>query len=153
MFDLDANDFDERTCICGQYDMCKECCTQFVLPAIHTIENTCILMGFKKILKVYSGGRGFHVWILDDRAYNLLPSQRKFLCQRLKNQGIKLDEKVTLDPTHLKKMPMTVHATTGNIARPIGNTFDMDTDIVHVSRVTVEQVEEWTNQIRETLNK
>ena len=150
VFDLDASDF-PRTCVCKQHDMCKICCETFVLPAVDTIVKLCVLLDFKKILKVFSGGRGFHVWVLDDRAYDLLPSQRKNMCERLKKQGVELDTNVTLNSTHLTKMPMTVHATTGNIARPIGDTFDMEKDIIHLSNVTAEQIEEWTQQIKDVL--
>lgn len=151
VFDLDASDF-ARTCVCKQHDMCRICCETFVLPAVDAIVKLCVQLDFKKILKVFSGGRGFHVWVLDDRAYQLLPSQRKNMCERLKKQGVELDADVTLNSAHLTKMPMTVHATTGNIARPIGDTFDIDKDIIHLNNVTVELIEGWTQQIKDVLN-
>jgi len=152
VFDVDASDYKQRTCPCKQHDMCKVCCDTFVWPAVNTIVELCTTMGFKKILKVFSGNRGFHVWVLDDRAYDLLEVQRKNMCERLKAMGVCLDEEVTLKSTHLKKMPMTVHASTGNIARPVGDTFDIERDIIHISKVTAEQIEEWIQQISNTLN-
>lgn len=149
-FDVDANDYAiERMglCSCRQYDMCKICCDRFVFPTVQAIRNLCKLMGFKKILTVFSGRRGFHVSVVDDSAYTLTREQRENINIRLKNDGFKLDEKVTIDPYHLKKLPMSIHSSTGNIARPVGKTFDFDTDIVHISNVTAEQIAEWTRTI------
>lgn len=151
-FDVDASDYaTERLglCSCGQYNMCKICCDTFVFPTVVAIRKLCKLLGFKKILTVYSGSRGFHVFIVDDSAYSLTREQRVNICTRLKDDGFKLDEKVTNDPFHLKKLPMSVHGRTGNISNPVGESFDFDMDIHHIKQVTAEQIAAWTRIIND----
>ena len=69
VFDLDLTDYDDvRTCGKGKEHVCPRCwriAQDAILFVIETLEED---FGFEKIVCLFSGRRGFHVWVLDDIA-------------------------------------------------------------------------------------
>lgn len=69
VFDLDLTDYDDvRTCGKGKEHVCPKCwriAQDAITFVVETLEED---FGFEKIVVVFSGRRGFHVWVLDEVA-------------------------------------------------------------------------------------
>ena len=139
VLDIDMNDYDRTdVCDCGtQAKMCDQCYFTLLVPAQKFLKY--ILekrYGFQKVLYVFSGKRGMHVWVLDDRVWSWTREQRQvfldsiscdafsikndtYIMNDIFNNNLKLfpkfDEAVTVDPCHLKKLPLMMHQDTRNI--------------------------------------
>lgn len=145
VFDVDANDYaDVRTCGCGEEKkVCNQCWTDHIVPAANTIERICRELGFRRILRVFSGRRGVHIWVFDRKAYYLLTEQRAAICQRIQMEGVRLDIPVTTKASHLKKLFLSIHSGTGNVCAPITSDFLPERDAVNVRFVTRQLMDSW----------
>ena len=77
VFDLDANEYDPvRTCGCQGKKVCENCWVLLQDAAEIINETLKEDFGFKKIQWVFTGGRGYHCWVLDDIAFSLDQDQR-----------------------------------------------------------------------------
>jgi DNA primase small subunit len=77
IFDLDLDEYDPvRTCKCKGREVC-EICWAFMQDAANIMDETfAVDFGFKKRIWVYTGGRGYHCWILDADTFDLDQNQR-----------------------------------------------------------------------------
>ncbi|KAH6914182.1 DNA primase catalytic subunit [Coprinopsis sp. MPI-PUGE-AT-0042] len=77
VFDIDMTDYDSiRTC-CTSASICKRC-WGWISAAVKVLDASIRnQFGYEKLLWVYSGRRGIHLWISDEEAIALTDSQRK----------------------------------------------------------------------------
>lgn len=157
VIDVDATDYSEvRTCPCGKEKrVCKHCWDAHVVPAVDGIIGVCKTLGFARVQAVFSGRRGMHVYVLDEKACLLLPPQRRMIVERIKRRGIKLDERVSYEVGHTLKMPCTPHPATWNVCCPLSpeeyHTFNPETMGTPYSKVTPEQMQYWGRMLLENL--
>ena len=62
------------------------------------------VMGFEHFVAVYSGRRGVHLWVLDDRAFGWNDAERGALCKFIALSPSKRDPRV-IDTSHIRKNP------------------------------------------------
>lgn len=71
-----------RTC-CSEADICKRC-WGFIAIAVEVLDTAIRdQFGYTKLLWVYSGRRGIHLWISDKEAFELNDDQRKAMVEYL----------------------------------------------------------------------
>jgi len=85
VFDVDMDDYDRAgVCECVRGRVCAACWTMYMEPARAVLDYVLrTWFGFRKLLHVFSGRRGFHVWVLDMRAVLLTSEQRKAVVDRI----------------------------------------------------------------------
>ncbi|TFK44518.1 hypothetical protein BDQ12DRAFT_701971 [Crucibulum laeve] len=79
VFDIDMTDYDPiRTC-CSNAGICRRC-WGFISAAVRVLDTAIRnQFGYDKLLWVYSGRRGIHLWISDKEAMDLTDNERKAL--------------------------------------------------------------------------
>ena len=71
IFDLDADDFKDIKCCCGDSEICQRCWVYMTCAIDCLLEILEKNFGFKNILVVFSGRRGVHIWVCDKVALSL----------------------------------------------------------------------------------
>ena len=73
-------------CGCSEKEMCHLCWDAFGEPARVSLERALThWMGIKEFTCVFSGGRGFHLWVLDSNLRSLSMDQRDMIVEKLSN--------------------------------------------------------------------
>lgn len=154
VFDADMEDFLKdpnirRYCKCKDRQICDDCYMAILQPAAKDLKDFLTEMGFRAILLVYSGRRGFHCFVLDKHVWNWTGDQRATLLGRIP-PSVHLDEGVTKDVRHICKLPLMPHQATGVVACPIMDVdvFRPSTHTFTVLKLTEEKNAEWAkNQV------
>ena len=89
---------------------------------------------FADVRAVYSG-RGFHLHVLDKRAYQLTTLQRQQLAAEVKKEGFHIDEWVTAGEMRLIRLPFSLNGLVSRIALPLTKTELQTFDPIHDPRV------------------
>jgi len=127
VFDVDIDEYDElRSCKCKghRYKVCDDCWEEFMQPAIRYLNQELTeTFAFQAVLTVFSGRRGFHVWVLDYEVWSYTQKQREAIYAAL-NQ-VRFDMGVGTKPSHLLKAPLLVHPASKEkrMSIPIDDTF------------------------------
>lgn len=83
VIDIDINDYPARTCCQKRPTVCCRCWAYLVL-AIKVVSRTLREdLGFRRLLWVYSGRRGVHLWVCDREAVLLKDSERQDIMKSL----------------------------------------------------------------------
>lgn len=87
--DVDMEDYGalrDGICKCPPYTVCNRCWHALLEPGRELLDYVLRdVMGFKAILYVFSGRRGYHVWVLDKRVTMWTAYQRASVTHRLQN--------------------------------------------------------------------
>ena len=77
IYDFDLDEYDKvRQCDCEGRDFCEDCWHLMQEAALIIDETLEIDFGFKERIWLYTGGRGYHCWVLDDNTFDLTQEQR-----------------------------------------------------------------------------
>ena len=71
-------------CKCGERELCNMCWKAFGEPARVTLERALTYwLGYKNIMCIFSGRRGFHMWVLDSHSRTLSEEQRTSILHKI----------------------------------------------------------------------
>lgn len=96
-----------KKCRCSEKQVCSFCWAAFAEPArVALLRVLRYWMGYKHVVCVYSGRRGFHTWVLDEGTRTLTPAQRSVIFEKvstpLKGTSMHDDIGAILQPFHQK---------------------------------------------------
>jgi DNA primase catalytic subunit len=125
MFDVDPENIDCPNC--GSLDdrgkgasMFKFCYICFNRARDQTVELYKWLesKGYGRLSTVYSG-RGFHIYVEDDKAYRMSYAERKKLAGEVKGMRIAIDPWVTEGGSRLARVPYSLNGLVSRVCHPI----------------------------------
>jgi len=70
-------------------------------------------------MKIVYSGRGFHIHIFDEYAYDLTRKERRHFAKEVKAKGFPIDEWVTLGDMRLIRLPYSLNGLVSRIAVPL----------------------------------
>lgn len=152
-FDVDLDDYilpkgkinRELLCPCKEKQCCDICWEMIMrkplLDCLHFLKE---FMGFQHVFAVFSGGRGFWIYLCDD--WEMDRECREILADRIPAM---IDKQVTIQMNHLMKVPLSTHRSTGVVCSPIMNPeeFIPSRDTRHFSKLDEGIVREWVSFI------
>jgi DNA primase catalytic subunit len=106
-----------RSCPCKPGMCCDICWKEIaVKPLKEMIQFLTDIMEYEHIIPIYSGSRGFWVIVWDKEVWNYDNVARENILNRM---NVCFDRMVTIQSTHLMKIPFTPHKKTGILSIPI----------------------------------
>lgn len=122
VFDVDIHDYDDierKDCSCEAKEVCNICWVQIMRPEmIKARDFLCNFIGFTEVTFVFSGRKGFHIWVTDECVWSWNTNARLNYVQRM---PVRCDEPITVGKGHLVKLPWVIHQKTGKVACVIEN--------------------------------
>ena len=85
-------------------------------------------------LRVVYSGRGYHLHVLDTKAFTLTTKERLYLAHQTKQAGFHIDEWVTSGEYHLIRLPNSLNGIVSRIALPLKSDELKSFDPVHDER-------------------
>jgi DNA primase catalytic subunit len=89
---------------------------------------------FSGVRAVYSG-RGFHLHVMDKKAYTLTEKERQEIAAHVKNEGFHIDEWVTASEMRLIRLPYSLNGLVSRIVLPLTKVELQTFDPIHDKRV------------------
>ena len=86
-------------------------------------------------LKVVYSGRGFHLHVMDQKAYSLTTDERSNLAKLVKKEGFHIDEWVTAGEMRLIRLPYSLNGLVSRIVLPLRKEELESFDALHDNRV------------------
>jgi hypothetical protein len=128
VFDVDGTNLHSQHFI-YKNGLCRECIQQTKEETIHLAEYLETKFGYSNFFVVFSGRKGFHLYVLD---YGRIRTDQKFveykeqerrrkIVERIKKAGISIDENTTIDTRRVIGIPSTLHSFTGLPLYAIGD--------------------------------
>lgn len=126
MFDIDPENIDCPNC--GTLDdrvrgasMFKFCyiCFNKAREQAEQLYRRLEEMGWRNLEAVYSG-RGFHVYVLEEKAEGMSFTERALLAKRIKGEGFGIDPWVTAGEARLARVPYSLNGLVSRVCYPVG---------------------------------
>lgn len=140
-FDVDIDKLcSEKRCKCGEKECCDECWVSTLRqPLMNCLNFLKCIMGYEDVMPIFSGNKGFWIIVWDKSVWKYDEEGRKNICIRMPTT---LDMDVTLQESHLCKVPYSPHKKTGKLCVIIDDpeTF-LPSDAPHYSKVDKEWME------------
>ena len=95
------------------------CTIELELAKQQTVGLYEFLEGQFSDLRVVYSGRGFHIHVFDQEAYELTTAQRTELAETVKAKGFEVDAWVTAGEMRLIRLPYSLHGMVSRIALPL----------------------------------
>jgi DNA primase small subunit len=139
VIDIDINDYPERSCCARKPTLCPQC-WGYLVVAIKIIRRALEEdWGYKRLLWVYSGRRGIHLWVCDSSAMLLSDKDRQNVLKSLNGfDAIKGKEVSTWRPEG-PNLEVTVKKQMERMRRPIQSSFRYDKYIPMVLSIDTAQ--------------
>lgn len=117
VFDVDISDYIPHVIrLCGCSDpksVCNGCWVQIMRPAMCEAQRYLRdFLRFEEVMFVFSGRKGFHIWVTDERVWSWSLEARQNYAERM---PLRLDMQITVGKRHLIKVPWGRHQTTGKL--------------------------------------
>lgn len=112
VFDVDSNNIKCNHC----EEVCEKCLKKAYIYSLKI--KKMLEKKFKRVIMVYSG-RGFHLHVLDIKAYNLTLKERKKISEEFSNFPI--DPWVSRGYIRLIRMPFSLHGEVSRVVVPVKN--------------------------------
>lgn len=112
VFDVDIGDFNAKReyCMCQSKQVCRVCWIEIMRPAMIQAKHFLVdFIGFKEVMFVFSGRKGFHIWVTDEKVWSFSLNARQNFVDRI---GIPVDREITCGKGHLVKLPWGKHQAT-----------------------------------------
>lgn len=129
----------------SQCIMCDICWTALVRPnLIKLYKFLTEVMEFRRVLVFYTGGRGFHIYVFDEKTRDYDDVTRYNIFYK---SPVNLDKEVFIKMSHQIRVPFSPHQDTGWVSRPVD---DVDGFLPSMCKkfweVTQKDVEEWVEK-------
>ena len=108
VFDIDADDFKDIKCCCGDSEICERCWHYMACAIECLLKALSENFGFKRILPVFSGRRGVHLWVCDSRARTLTAPVREKIVKYLNLRELAAAQQLSVGTCPLAKSMLPV---------------------------------------------